>query len=87
MTIKFLKDTKNIKEIGRLPKLMTFMANVSGLSIIALWVYEIIMNETHSHLLISLRLLGSFPIIVCVYYWIRFLRVNIQLKASKENTR
>lgn len=57
MTIKFLKDTKNIKEIGKLPKLMTLMANVSGLSIIALWVYEIVMYETHFHLLVSIRLL------------------------------
>jgi len=88
MTIKFLKNTHRIVEVSRLPKLMTILANLAGILISFTWWYMYIYPGISDIILVIIfDVFGFISAIVNYVYWIRFSRVQFQLKASKETTK
>ena len=82
MTYKLFKNTSKIKEVGNLPKIMTAIANVPSIALIVQKIW--FDNKIIRILMFSLFIVS---LIFNLSQWMRFFRIQVQLKAEKENTR
>ena len=71
--------------MGKLPKFMTILANVSGIFLMIGLIFDRVddenMSSAHPFLYIIGNLFIYIPISINFVIWLRILRVNIQLKA------
>ena len=84
----FLIRTKRIKEVGNLPKMMITLANISFLAQIAREIYQLIASNETTTIFVTttFQVLINLPLVLNITIWLRFRRVQVQLRASKENT-
>ena len=76
-TLKFFYDTKRIKEIGWLPKLIIIIGNIPGITRFLNITLKLMRNEgdkkTYLPVVTPFIFMGVF--ITNVAFWIKFLRV------------
>ena len=87
VTTRFIYKTRNIKELsGWWLKLMSFLPNVTWICYIILWVYW--MDKKLAGVVQAIiSLTAKFSLVIMFGYLIRMIRVQVQLKAEKENTK
>ena len=88
VSCKFFKHTRDIMEVGLIPKVMTALANLSGivqLIVSIRFTLSVVLNREREDLekneTISLLLVGSIPFMINMAQWVRFRKVQVQLES------
>ena len=90
VSFKFFKQARHIAEVGKLAKRLIIAGNVSTISSVLWEVYlgiSIYMCQPlNIYVQIPSEILRNLPLFFAFVYWMRFLRVQVQLRAQKEKT-
>ena len=87
-SIRFLMHTKHIKEIPYLPKVMVILAFFPGIASTSFWSYEYWNKAPASiPIVITYGTVNGIPMLINVALLVKFSRAQVQLRASKENTK
>ena len=83
LSIKFFRDTKKIKDVGTLPKVMIVFANISTIRFLVDIAYQY-GGEIGLPLRIVLTAIGDVAMLAKYtswIFWMRMLNVQVQLRA------
>ena len=95
VAVKFFLDTRKIEEVGWLPRLIVVFSSLVAVSrfLNDLHMYFLEFNslldapqQLHQAIVIGLGIIINIPIFLNIMLWLRFLRVQAQIKTHKENT-
>ena len=86
ISYKFFKEAKQIAEVGRLAKILLHLGNFSMISSLVWEVYYnvntlIKCNEASAIIHLLFDIARNLPLFIILAYWMRFLRVQVQLRA------
>ena len=85
VSIIFFTKTRRIEEVGNLPKLMIVLSNFSWILYLVHYV-QLLIGIKSGFSLSVLSLLAKLPQLVNYGLLIRFVRVQVQLRAREERT-